>query len=54
MRAAYRDGHNLSQLAHRIGRSVYSIRWKAVELGLSGTHPKPDGARLLAAVRIRA
>ncbi len=45
IRAAYRDGANLVQLGHRMGRSGHSIRWKAAELGLQGSHPKPNGAR---------
>jgi len=38
-------GGNLVALSHRLGRSRHSIRWKAAELNLSGTHPKPNGAR---------
>lgn len=45
LRVAYQEGGNLVALAHRLGRSPHSIRWKAWELGLSGSHPKPNGAR---------
>ncbi len=45
LRQAYQTGDNLVALSHRLGRSRHSIRWKAAELNLSGTHPKPNGAR---------
>lgn len=44
LRQAYQTGDNLVALSHRLGRSRHSIRWKAAELNLSGTHPKPNGA----------
>ncbi|MDD2878326.1 MAG: hypothetical protein PHT60_14060 [Acidiphilium sp.] len=45
LRLSYQTGGNLVALAHQLGRSRTSIRWKAAELHLSGTHPKPNGAR---------
>lgn len=45
LRAAYRDGASLVPLRQRLGRSQHSIKWRAEELGLQGTHPNKDGFR---------
>lgn len=45
LRVYYKEGKSLPSLALRLGRSADSLRWKAGNLGLSGTHPKPNGFR---------
>ena len=45
LRRAYATGESLTPLRSRLGRSACSIRWKAKELGLQGTHARPDGFR---------
>jgi hypothetical protein len=46
LRAAYAAGDNIRRLAETLGRHHTSLRWKAKELGLQGSHPKPDGNRM--------
>jgi len=45
IRAAYASGASLTPLRARLGRSQHSIRWRADELGLQGTHVRPNGWR---------
>ena len=45
LRAAYARGASLTPLQSRLGRSMCSIRWMAGELGLRGTHARPNGWR---------
>jgi hypothetical protein len=42
---AYAAGDSLTPLQSRLGRSLYSLHWRAGELGLRGTHARPDGWR---------
>lgn len=43
---AYRDNASLTPLRNRLGRSVFSIRWRAEYLNLRGTHARSKGFRL--------
>lgn len=43
LQRAYLAGDSLTPLQERLGRTVYSIRWRAKTLGLSGTHVRPRG-----------
>lgn len=43
--AAYRDGASLTPLRSGLGRTQSAIRWKAEDLGLTGTHVKKAGWR---------
>lgn len=45
LRAAYANGASLTPLTDRLGRGIYSIRWRAGELGLRGTHVSKAGWR---------
>jgi len=45
LRRAYAENASLVGLSARIGRTMCSIRWKAGELGLQGTHARKDGWR---------
>ncbi len=45
LRATYARGDSLTPTRRRLGRSVCSIRWRAAELGLQGTHARPNGWR---------
>lgn len=45
LRRAYAAGDTLTPLRQLLGRGVCSIRWRAGELGLRGTHAKRDGWR---------
>ena len=42
---AYEHGRSLTPLLSRLGRSRTSIAWRAGELGLQGTHARPNGWR---------
>lgn len=42
---AYESGGNLRTLGASLGRSPGSLRWRAEELGVRGTHPSPNGFR---------
>lgn len=41
----YQTGASLTPLRERLGRSAHSIRWRAGELGLRGSHVRPNGFR---------
>ncbi len=43
---AYRDNASLTPLRNRLGRSLFSIRWRAEYLNLRGTHARSKGFRL--------
>ncbi|EZP77798.1 hypothetical protein BV97_04367 [Novosphingobium resinovorum] len=43
---AYRENASLTPLRNRLGRSVFSIRWRAEYLNLRGTHARSKGWRL--------
>ena len=43
---AYRDNASLTPLRNLLGRSVFSIRWRAEYLNLRGTHARSKGWRL--------
>jgi hypothetical protein len=43
LRQAYAAGDSLTPLAHRIGRTRGSIRWRVGFLGIQGTHEKKAG-----------
>jgi len=43
IRRAYADGASLTPLKERLGRGICSIRWRADELGLRGTHVNKAG-----------
>lgn len=45
VRDAYAHGKSLTPLRSRLGRSRTSIAWRAGELGLQGTHARPNGWR---------
>lgn len=45
LRDAYLHGKSLTPLQVRLGRSRTSIAWRAGELGLEGTHARPNGWR---------
>lgn len=45
LRRAYATGASLTPVKTRLGRSTCSIRWRAGELGLQGTHRNRDGFR---------
>lgn len=45
LRLAYATGGSLTPLQQRLGRSQHSIRWRAGELKLRGTHARPNGWR---------
>ena len=45
LRRAYSTGASLTPVRTRLGRSNCSIRWRAGELGLQGTHRHRDGFR---------
>ena len=45
VRDAYAHGKSLTPLQSRLGRSRTSIAWRAGELGLQGTHARPNGWR---------
>ena len=45
VRKAYAEGGSLTRLGARLGREKWSIMWKAKDLGLCGTHPRPNGFR---------
>ncbi|MGZ3272426.1 MAG: hypothetical protein ACXU82_03720 [Caulobacteraceae bacterium] len=45
LRRAYAAGDSLVELGSRMGRSKHSLKWRAEELALQGSHPKPDGWR---------
>lgn len=45
LRHAYRTGASLTPIRTRLGRTSCSIRWKAKDLGLQGTHVKTAGFR---------
>lgn len=42
---AYATGASLTPLRERLGRSAHSIRWRVAELGLRGSHDRPNGFR---------
>ena len=42
---AYQTSASLTPLRHRLGRSQFSIRWRAEYLGLRGTHANRNGWR---------
>ena len=46
LRQAYAQNLSLTPLRQRLGRTSQSLRWRAKELGLQGTHAKPHGWRL--------
>jgi len=46
LRDAYTHGKSLTPLRSRLGRSRTSIAWRAGELGLQGTHARPNGWRM--------
>lgn len=45
LRNGYATGASLTPITERLGRTQCSIRWRAQELGLRGTHPNRDGFR---------
>jgi hypothetical protein len=45
LRRAYRTGESLTPLRTRLGRTGHSIKWRALHLGLQGTHARPNGWR---------
>lgn len=45
LRQAYEHGSSLTPLRDRLGRSRTSIAWQARELGLQGSHARPNGWR---------
>lgn len=45
LRQAYERGSSLTPLRDRLGRSRTSIAWQAGEMGLQGTHARPNGWR---------
>ncbi len=45
LRQTYERGSSLTPLRDRLGRSRTSIAWQARELGLQGTHARPNGWR---------
>ena len=45
LRRAYAHGESLTPLISRLGRTSQSIRWRAKEIGLQGTHARPNGWR---------
>jgi hypothetical protein len=45
LRAAYARGDSLQKFAVSLGRKVDSARHRAGEIGLQGTHPRPNGWR---------
>ncbi len=45
LRCAYATGAKLTPLRERLGRTPNSIRYRAGELGLQGTHARPNGWR---------
>ena len=45
VRRAYQDGASVAALTGRLGRQISSIRWRAGELGLRGTHKNRHGFR---------
>lgn len=45
LKMAYATGASLTPFRERLGRSAHSIRWRAGELGLRGSHVRPNGFR---------
>ena len=45
LRQVYANGESLAPLRERLGRSRTSIAYKAGEMGLQGTHARPNGWR---------
>ena len=45
LREAYANGDSLTPLRQRLGRTPHSIRFRAGELGLRGSHARPNGWR---------
>ena len=45
LRRAYARADSLTPLRERLGRTAMSIRWRAGELGLQGTHARRNGFR---------
>ena len=45
LRATYASGDSRTPLRTRLARSASSINWRAKELDLQGTHPRPNGWR---------
>ena len=46
LRHAYATGRSLTPLLCRLGRTTQSLRWRAKELSLQGTHERPNGWRV--------